>query len=248
MEGISKVAVSNNNEKAQQDRQPEGIVSEGNNLLDDLHKIDQMLLEHDANQFAIEYPIVVRDFVECGFDPVGNFTQVMRDYASQYPNLIVRREDPQRLLSIIASKGALEIRFDTDAHGGRAYPNAGVLGGDAGGLRVPYQRGFGRLRSEENGAGCVVTVVGFEQSDSVTARSLPADEYLHYNNPTERPYVRMVEGTVSFESIKFVILLIPRSYFPEEMMTDSELNQDTPYISRLFTHTGAVAKELENAA
>jgi len=44
----------------------------------------------------------------------------------------------------------------------------------------------------------------------------------------------MVEGTVAPTQIKCILFRIPRSYFPENLMTEDEQESSTPYITRLY--------------
>lgn len=161
--------------------------------------------------------------------------------AGSYPEVVVRRENPETLFHSLETGDAIQVRFREDAHGGAAYPNAGVLGWDGAGLRIPYQRGFGQV-----GEGKVVVVIGFTPNATrIHSDSLPMGTYTHYSNPEERSRIRMVEGSIDTEEdLKFVIVRFPRSMFPESRMTDEELeNEKVFHISRAYSFEDNIQKE-----
>ncbi|MBI2099316.1 hypothetical protein HYT45_02790 [Candidatus Uhrbacteria bacterium] len=155
--------------------------------------------------------------------------QKLRQIVSENKSLIVRKEYPKTVFDLAKNKDRLKIKFSETAHGGEEYPNAAIMGGDLAGLRTPFTRGFGKVET-----GAVVMIIGFAPGEHLSVKQLPRDRYLHYRG-RERSNVRMVEGDVPFEDIKFIMLRLPRRLVPEPMMTDDELDSETPYISRLFT-------------
>jgi len=216
--------------------------------MDSLHHLDKALLLHDEHEAAKEYEALVNFFSENGYFLANDFSHSMQEIASLHPDLVVRRESPERVIEAVGSHTSFDVQFDPEAHGGMDYPNAGILGGDARGLRIPYRRGFARVENEET-AGSIIAVVGIiPELSLLKTQSLPADTYTHYKEPKERDLIRMVTGTVPIESVLFINILIPYKFFPEDMMTDHELDNESPYITRMFvksqtnSHQGGLRK------
>lgn len=200
-----------------------------NNLLMDL----EHALGGDTQRASELIREVNEYFAEHGGRLETDFSKYINRMAALHPDMVVRREDPARILHALGTGEPFEIRFRDDAHGGAAYPNAGVLGLDASGLRIPYQRGFGKI-----GDGKIVLVVGFIPDQmKMHADPLPPGTYTHYNEPGEREKIRMVEGDVDpAKDLKFVSLRFPRALFPEDQMTDDELDHEEVFhISRLYS-------------
>lgn len=205
-------------------------------------------LEHELGGNAESSSELLKNITEYFSEHGGmlepDFSRYIHRIAAEYPGLIVRREDPSALLRALETGESIPIRFHGEAHGGAAYPNAGVLGWDASGLSIPYQRGFGKI-----GDGKIVLVTGFVPNEQrVHVDSLPIGSYPHYNNPGERENIRMVEGDVDTKNdLKFVSIRFPRSLFPESQMTEAELdNENVFHISRLYSFNSALKKETDH--
>ncbi len=165
----------------------------------------------------------------------------MQRLAQQDPGMIVRRESPKSFIDALENEKPLPIRFDPEAHGGDPYPNAGVLGDDGFGLRIPFQRGFGGVSSEEGGKGKIISIIGFVPGASIHAVPMPLAMYPHYKQGKERSMIRMVEGEVLPEDVRFFMVRIPRIHVPDSFLTEAEAaaeeeNEEKrfPFISRLF--------------
>lgn len=168
--------------------------------------------------------------------------------ARMHPGMIVRRESPKTLMNALSKGEDLEIRFDPAAHAGKAYPNAGVLGDDAFGLRIPYQRGFGMIDEAEGGKGKTVCIIGFVPGKDVHAKSIPRGAYPQYREGRERGLIRMVEGDVPQEDIRFVLFRIPASHVPDDFLTHREQELEQKFISRVFVLNEDEEKEKTEAA
>lgn len=182
-------------------------------------------------------------FARHGGTPELNLGSYIQRVSGEHPEIVVRRERPEKLFDALESGEMLAIRPRKDSHASELYPNAGELGWDGSGLRIPYERGFGKV-----GEGKVVMVVGFMPNpEHLRNMPLPSGEYAHYTDPNERSKIRMVEGDVDpVNDLRFVIVRIPRTVFPESKMTPEELDQETVfYISRAYSFgTGANKKEV----
>lgn len=195
----------------------------------DEKKAEKLLHEMDA-YFALHGGKREQDF--------NNYIHLI---SAQYPRMIVRREKPDNLFNALETGEPLSIRFNKNNHGGVAYPNAAEIGWDGSGLRVPYQWGFGKV-----GEGKVVMVVGFTpNTEHVLNAPLPPASYPNYTDPDIREKIRMVEGDIDMENdLKFAIVRFPRKFFPENEMTEEELEQENVFhISRVYSFGDDVKKE-----
>ncbi len=126
--------------------------------------------------------------------------------------MIVRREDPERVLEATADHEPIRIDFPE----GERYSNAVEWKSEMGsrGLSNAFLEGYGQI----NGA---VTVMGFKKG-SLDVQSLPDAEQRFAG--LDREYVRSVKGDVHPEDVLFVSARIPIFAYPESDMTDTELD------------------------
>ena len=139
--------------------------------------------------------------------------------------IIVRRENFERILNVLEKKQSLQIHNSED-YG--KQPNAAVLGNDLSGLKIALAGGF-----ESIGDGSVVVTVGFKPSENLTLQDLPGSQFVNFQGG-ERQLTKIAEGEVPFKDIKFILLRMPRNFFPEEEMTDFELEKKPAHIQRMY--------------
>ncbi|MFH1429937.1 MAG: hypothetical protein ABIG71_00250 [Candidatus Uhrbacteria bacterium] len=203
-------------------------------LLADIHAFEEQLANGEVSENEKEraFDLIVAFFESHGAQLSKEYDRSMREIARTSPDLIVRRESPQVLLSTLEHDERLAIRFLKSAHGGEDYPNAAVLGSAAEGLRIPLGRGFASVAT-----GATQFVVGFRRpytDKTFSVKQLGRGEYEHYKG-VDREYVRLVSGDVPPDHFRFTIIRMPRHAFPESRMTDDEIdNEDAPHIRRLF--------------
>lgn len=187
-----------------------------------------------AEKFARSWENVMEEMSKIGGRFAENGEEAIQRLARMHPGMIVRRESPKMLMNALSKGEDLEIHFDPNAHAGKAYPNAGVLGDDAFGLRIPFQRGFGKIDEAEGGKGKTVCIVGFVPGKDIQSKPIPRDAYPHYREGRERTLIRMVEGDVPAEDIRFVLFRIPASHVPDDFLTHREQELEQKFISRVF--------------
>jgi hypothetical protein len=126
--------------------------------------------------------------------------------------IIVRREDPERVLDLAVHHDPVAIDFPP----GDRYSNAVEWEASLGsiGLSNAYMEGYGHI----NGA---VTVAGFKKG-TLDIVSLPDAEQRFHG--LDRTYVRSVKGEVKPEDILFVAARVPIAAYPESDMTETELD------------------------
>lgn len=151
--------------------------------------------------------------------------------------LIVRRENPDRLLALLAEKEPLELAFE----GGTPYANAAAWTPDkdgALGLHNAFLEGFSHRNH-------VVMVYGFRKPDGFYYEHLPESQRSFAG--IDRTRVRSVAGYVPAEAVRFVTVRIPIHSFPQERMTEEERDQLWDYEqdpSRpAFVYRGFLAKK-----
>ncbi len=147
---------------------------------------------------------------ESGAVEFNNITQMYQ--ALRGIEMIVRREDPQRVLELTVDHAPVKIDFPP----GDRYSNAVEWKPELGsrGISNAFLEGYGHI----NGA---VTIMGFKKG-SFDIQSLPDAEQRFAG--LDRAYVRSVKGEVRPEDVIFVSARIPIAAFPEAEMTEAELD------------------------
>lgn len=155
-------------------------------------------------------------------------SEALQFIAMENPSLILRREDPRELINALSHKRALHILFQ---RGDKPYPNAASAGFNLEGIEIPYTRGFGKIQE-----GAVVFITGFTPGKTLRVEGLSENpgELSRFKGRT-RTLIRSVSGDVPLPNLKFVILRMPRHYFPEDKLTEEEIEQEPFYINRVFT-------------
>lgn len=168
--------------------------------------------------------------------PETDWQKIILKFSQKNPGLIIRREDKEAVFDVISKKNTLDISFKDKIHKGDGYPNASCLGEGASGLITPLTRGFS--------GNSFNYVVGFERSKDLRVRTVNYQNFPHYSSQLDTAIkkgdtahaqeidnVRIVDGQVPYEDIKFILLTTPRVIFPEDQMTD--LEEDNPQIKRI---------------
>lgn len=145
---------------------------------------------------------------QAGYQEYASINGLFRDLKE--PGFIVRRENPERLLSSISAHTPLTVDFPT----GERYSNA-----------VEWDTAF-RIDSMNNAffegygmANGIVTVVGV-RSEGLDIARLPDAQSNFYG--INRESVVSIKGAISPNNIIFVIVRIPIYGYPVEMMTEEE--------------------------
>lgn len=159
--------------------------------------------------------------------------------------LLVRREDPQRVVDAIADGEPIVIGFPEDDR----YSNAALWepAQDTHGLDNAFLEGYGHSNS-------VVTVIGFRTPEGLDVQMLP-DAKREFGG-IDRTNVRSIQGEVQPENILFVSTRTPIFAFPENEMTEGELDildryselrdRGIPSVRPVFVHRGYLfAKHVE---
>lgn len=187
----------------------------------------------------------IREFFEGAGWEMEEDLQAGLTKAAGRQTIVIRRESPQRVVESIQDHKALEISFGQPGQPDQKrepFANAAILeGGDYSGLKIPYADGFSKI-----GAGSTIFVAGFEaKSSRLNVSMIPSDKYQEKYQGRDRHLVRMVNGTVPPESVKFVIVRFAARVFPEGQMTAQEQErieddpQRTHFITRIFINRAA---------
>lgn len=128
-------------------------------------------------------------------------------------NLIVRREDPEKIYNLITKNSSIEV--GNNMLGFSRYPNSALFGGahgDISGLDNAFTEG-------QLSAGGVVTTIGFHKNDErMTVLELPEEDV--ERNGKRRDKARSFGGTIKPEDIAFIIVRMPNSLMPGKEKSD----------------------------
>jgi hypothetical protein len=167
-----------------------------------------------------------------GGEFVTDVNKIYREYgANGRTLLIVRREDPEKVLSL-SEGGDVSLTFDPQVVGDRGdkYVNCAIwpYGRNAvSGIKNAFLEGRGM-------AGPLVTVVGVRQNPANNQVEMAKDAMTEVGD-IERDAVRIVSGTLKKEDLAFIIVRIQKDYFPTENLVEAEKNDQVKQIFRGFT-------------
>ncbi|MDD5464153.1 MAG: hypothetical protein PHP62_03315 [Candidatus Moranbacteria bacterium] len=203
-------------------------VSNENDIFAKADEIERLIME-DTSQKEEEknvYYSMFRDyFLENGAKEYIEWGVKLGEISKAETGILVRRESPDKVANMVKKHESLSIKFSTYG----VQPNAAVLGDDLSGLRIALAGGFGKV-----GKGSVVFTLGFKSSPSMQITNLPNGEYLQFQGK-ERMLTKMIAGEVPFENIRFILMRMPKSFFPEKYLTESESErEDTKHIQRMY--------------
>lgn len=145
--------------------------------------------------------------------------------------LIVRREDPEKVLAL--SEGFdVNLSFDPKVvyDGDDGYANCALwpYGPDAmGGIRNAFLEG-------RNMAGPIATLIALKQNPENAEIKKPKDALMIVGD-IKREAVRIVSGTLTKEDLQFILLRFQKDFFPTESLTEQEKAVDVKQIFRGFT-------------
>lgn len=171
------------------------------------------------------YELFKKYFEENGAVEYDEWQSKLGEIARKNGKIIVRRENPETFLTVFKNKKNLPIAFSAE-HG--KQPNSALLGNDLAGLRLALAGGFGKI-----GKGSVAITVGFEPSENLSIKDVPDGKFTNFSG-SERSLVKIVQGDVPFEKMKFFLLRMPYGLFPESEMTEDELEKEPASIQRIF--------------
>jgi len=202
--------------------------SDTNDIFSKADEIERLIME-DMGKNEEEknsYYLLFRDyFLQNGAKEYAEWGTKLSEITRLESDLLVRRESPDKIASLVKNHEKLSIEFSKYG----VEPNAAMLGNDLAGLRIALAGGFGKV-----GKGSVAFTVGFKGTSNLNVESLPKDEYTHFQGQ-ERILTKMVNGEVPFEDVRFILMRMPKSFFPEKYMTDEEQdNENAKHIQRMF--------------
>lgn len=189
------------------------------------------------------FELARKAFLDAGAEEYLSLQEMYRRCPS---DLIVRREKPEQILSVIQNEKSFELRPDNKL---AKYANAVLWSPSDGprGLENAFLEGI----SHKDG---VVTVFGFEPQEDATIDYVPDATGGVLN--VDRSLVRSVSATVTPESVRFIVLRIPIQQYSEKEMTDLELERldryersisakpNPQYICRGYFFPGKEEKEM----
>lgn len=195
-------------------------------LIEKAEEIEKKLKANRKDEFSkqLHYDLFKDNFEKNGAVESLNWQKKLEEIARS-GKIIVRRENFEKILNVLEKKQSLQIHSSEDRG---KQPNAAILGNDLSGLKIALAGGF-----ESIGDGSVVVTVGFKPSENLMLQDLPASQFVNFQGG-ERHLTKIVEGEVPFKDIKFLLLRMPRDFFPEEEMTNFELEKKPAHIQRMY--------------
>lgn len=151
-------------------------------------------------------------------------------YLASGRQLIVRREDPKKSLEL-ALGGKLEMSFDPKvvADRGDKYANCALW---------PYggktMAGIANaLKEGKSSVGPIVSVLAILPDPETAEVSEPEGKMWNIAD-LDRTAVKILSGTVNAKDLRFMVIRMPRKFFPPERLTDKEKDSSAPEIFRGF--------------
>lgn len=170
------------------------------------------------------------------FDEYSDITRMYRSLPGE--DLVVRREDPEKLMRTLSEHDPLEIKFE----GNVPYANSVVWNPRADGTRG-IDNAFLEGHGHSDG---IVMVYGFSKPEDFRLTQHPESQQMF--GGIERSRVRTAAGFVPADHIRFVTVRVPISRFPEALMTEEEKDILWEYENGArkepaFVYRGFLAKE-----
>lgn len=157
---------------------------------------------------------IVADAVEAARVIGGEYFEDVDELYRQYAvaDTLVRRDDPARLLDVAVDAEPYVVSFA----GKQPFANGAAFG--------PRGEGMANALLEGFSGDVVAAVVGFD-GGSVDAQTVP-DAGITKRRPggasLSRAYVRAISGTVAPDDLRFIILRIPKAFFPDDQLRPEE--------------------------
>lgn len=141
-------------------------------------------------------------------DSNEDINKLYKYFLKNKETLIVRREDPEKVLGLI--RDHKEININSSYSNSHPYPNCALFGGnteDISGLKNALNEGYGEI-------GGVVTAIAFHKDEKRMSVFDVPDEDMSRGN-YQRHSVKLFNGKIRLEDIAFIIVRVPNSLKPE---------------------------------
>ena len=170
-------------------------------------------------------------FIESSGAQEVDINSLYRKYQSLNSPFIVRREDPEKIAKLLEGED-INLSFDPKVVGDRGdkYANCAIwpYGKDAvSGIRNAFLEGRGM-------AGPLVTLMASKQNSEFNTIEKPEESMIR-TGTIDREAVRIASGKLTRKDLEFIILRLPKNYFPEELKTEEEKKNNQEQIFRAFS-------------
>lgn len=160
-------------------------------------------------------------------DDFGNYFQTLVTEGTT--NVLVRKENVETFLEHLGHDAALPVGKKLLDEEIGTHANAAILGSQAEGLRLAFEEGF-----DKSVGGKMSIVVCFDSHD-LEIRGISSDSTTSLNKPDTVSLMRSIRGDISLDDIRFIAIRWPKRVFPENLMTEDEIDSDGQFIIRYFT-------------
>jgi len=169
-------------------------------------------------------------FSESGLTMTDDVSSIYRYYINNNLPLIVRRDDPERAVNLVYDE-PIKLSFDPNVVGDRGdkYANCALWPYGANpveGIKNAFLEG-------KSAAGPVVTMLAFKQNSDTMTVEEPIGKMMQVGD-LSRGSVKILSGEINRSDLKFIIVRMPRKFFPEEKLSAAEKQNSQPQIFRGF--------------
>lgn len=219
--------LGNTGNSAKEDSSTGNLSVDQKSAMANLEAIEKTILEsknRDESEKEKYYNLLRELFEKNGAVEYENWQAKIREI-SREGNIIVRREAADMVEKILENKEKINLSF---SRGQEPYPNSALLESDLEGLQIALAGGRGKV-----GKGSAVFTFGFKPANETKVSDLPKNKFPQFEGH-KRIITKITEGNVPFENIKFILLRMPRSFFPENCLTEEETEKEAHHIQRIY--------------
>lgn len=185
---------------------PEGEDGASPELREALARIRTLKDVSERKELVAEVVGKIEELFRAQGTPLSPDIGPIYERAHRSPSVLVRQAPLEQVLDLVLAKKPIELDPRQE---GRRYANAARFGPGGKGLQTAFSEG----RGTEN---VVVAVIGFDASGlDVQKPEAGAD-------PRDQTLRESVAGTIDPERVKYVVLRVPKPFFPEDELTEEE--------------------------
>ena len=189
------------------------------------------------NELAGRVFVAIRDMLEASgatyFDDINKLYKII-----QHGDFIVRRDEMEPLVRLVGKKESIAIKLNPQGtQHSEKYANCceynPQIDHDAKAIKTAFLQGRSNI-------GGIATVYGFKKNDKLIVSEIASEtrERLGISDSS----VKSVEGEIAPDDLKFVVMKIPATVFPEAEMTDEEADAFYEYLEQLKKSSSSITK------
>ena len=178
-------------------------------ILEILNIEEDISFEDRKNRLSEAFIEIKDSFVDVGADFYEDVNKVYRDY--EMDNLIIRRDDPRNLVNCVLEKDDIDIEL-------KDYPNCAEW------TPENWSRSLSSAFLEGRAsAGGMISVLAFKKGANFEVIDISEEEKSALG--IDHSSAKRMGGRVNLGDLQFAVLGVPVALFPEEQMSDLELEK-----------------------